>query len=190
LSVSRSYNPTVGTSQVGFRAISGDLASSGERLYLRAWALVYPLCVVADSSYDLFVSLFAEVGSDGIIALPIDGISGENFANMSERVDLIGERATIWVTSHNDDDEKRGAVLAAVSDNLVHLVTLEPYTGEGEDRAVYLLEDIVGNTSRRVAELKLPPTADTMGRLPVLQDIGDLLGNTRVDESWYNVAGS
>lgn len=190
LSVSRSYSPIVGTSQVGYRAISGDIASSGERVYLRAWSLVYPLCVIADSYYDLFVSLFGQVNSNGVMALPIIGISGEKFANMSERSGLIGERATIWVTSYKDDDGKRGAALAAVSDNLVHLLTFDPYLGDGDDRAVYLLEDIVANTAGRVSELRLSPTADTMGRLPVLQDIGDLLNNTRVDESWYQVGGS
>jgi hypothetical protein len=186
-SASRHYNPTEGTSQVGYRAISGDIASSGERVQLRAWALVYPLCVVADSYYDLFVSLFAEVSSDGIIALPVDGIRAEKFADMSERVDLIGERATIWVTSMMDNEEKRGGVLAAVSDNLVHLLTLDSYSAVGRERAVYVLEAITRNTAERVAGLKLSPTADTMGRLPVLQDIVDLLDNTRVDASWYKV---
>lgn len=190
LSVSRFYDPTVGTSQVGFRSISGNVVSSGERVQLRAWALVYPLCVVADSYYDLFVSLLAEVSSEGVIALPVDGIRGEKFADMSERVDLIGERATIWVTSMIDDDKRRGGVLAAVSDNLVYLVTMDSYVGAGPERAVYLLEAITRNTASRVAELKLSPTADTMGRLPVLQDIGDLLGNTRVDASWYKVIQS
>lgn len=189
LSVSNSYSPLVGTSQVGYRAISGEIASSGERVLLRAWALVYPLCVVADSHYDLFVSLLAEVNRDGIIALRIDGVNGDNFANMSERVDLIGERATIWVTSMIDDDDKRGAVMAAVSDNMVLLLTFDAYVGQGNERAVYLLENVTQNIATRVKQLKLSPTADTMGRLPVLQDIGDLLAKARVDESWYKVTG-
>lgn len=114
LSVSRSYNPAVGTSQVGYRAISGDI-SSGERVHLQAWALVYPLCVIADSYYDLFVKLFAEVNSRGVVALPINGITSQKFANMSERANLIGERATIWVTSMINDDRQRGAVAVALS---------------------------------------------------------------------------
>jgi hypothetical protein len=188
-SVSRSYNPAVGTSQLGYRAISGELPDGGGRVYLRAWALVYPLCVVADSYYDLFVSLLAEVDNGGIVALPFDGINGEQFADMSERVDLIGERGRIWVSSMIAEDGARGGVLTAVSDNLVHLVTLDPYVGTGDQRAVYLLENIVHAIAGRVSQLKLSPTADTMGRLPVLQDIGDRLMNTRVDESWYKVTG-
>lgn len=43
-----SYNPSVGTTQVGHRAISGDITSTGEHIHLRAWALVYPLCILAD----------------------------------------------------------------------------------------------------------------------------------------------
>lgn len=186
-SVSHSYDPAVGTTQVGYRAISGELPSGSGRVYLRSWALVYPLCVVADSYYDLFVSLFAEVNSSGVVALPFAGINGEQFADMSERVDLIGERGRIWVSSMIEEDEARGGVLTAVGDNLVYLLTLDPYVGIGDERAVYLLEDIVHAIASRVSQLKLSPTADTMGRLPVLQDIGDLLFNTRVDQSWYKV---
>lgn len=188
-SVSHSYNPAVGTTQFGYRAISGELPSGGGRVYIRSWALVYPLCVVADSYYELFVTLFAEVNSNGTAALPFEGVNGEQFADMSERVDLIGERGRIWVSSMLGEDNARGGVLTAVGDNIVYLVTLDPYVGKGDERAVYLLADIVHALAERVSRLTLSPTADTMGRLPVLQDIGELLTNTRVDESWYKVTG-
>lgn len=183
----RSYSPLVGTTQVGHRALSGEISSSGDRIHLRAWALVYPLCSVADGNYDLFAKVFSDVNSNGLISLPVDGITGSSFINLGERQDIIGERATIWMTSASNRTDEHGAVLVAVVDNMVHLLTLDPYLGVAYERPIYLIEDIIHRVEERVAELKFSPTADTMGHLPVVQDIGDLLANTRLEASWYRV---
>lgn len=178
-------DPTEGASQIGYREIAGDLPSTDERLVLKAWAIVFALQPQAISRYQLLTELLESVNSHGLAAVRLATIAADRLGNMSERTDLLGDAATIWVTALADDDASRGAILIALDDIVVHILAISPYQADGDERAVYFLERVALSMSPRLDELRFPAWGDTMSRLPILGDIGDALLNTRVGINTY-----
>lgn len=179
------YDPTIDVPQAAYREISGDLPSTGVPIALRAWALVFDGAPRSLVRYRYIENLLNNVGADGLIAVPLEGITGDRFGNMSARTDLLGEIATIWVTATADGSEARGAVLAGLTGEVVHLLSLDPYAAAGGDRAVYLLETIAMNMAARQSELLRTAADDTMSRLPLVGDAADRLDNAMVGVNWY-----
>ena len=179
------YDPTIDVPQAAYREISGDLPSTGVPIALRAWVLVFDGAPRSLVRYRYIENLLNNVGADGLISVPIEGITGDRFGNMSARTDLLGEIATIWVTATADGSDARGAVLAGLNGEAVHLVSLDPYAAAGGDRAVYLLETIAMNMAARQSELLRTAADDTMSRLPLVDDAADRLDNAMVGVSWY-----
>lgn len=178
-------DPTEGASQIGYREISGDLPSTGERLLLKTWAIVFDLQPQANYRYQLLRDLLESVNSKGLAAVRLDGVAADRLGSLSERTDSLGQVTTIWVTALTDDDTARGAILVALSDVVVHLLAVPPYKAEGNERGVYLLEGIATNMDVRLENLRLPAWSDTMSRLPILGDVSDALLNTRVGINTY-----
>ena len=178
-------DPTAGASHIGYREIAGDLPSSEERITLKAWVLVFEFAPQANHHYQLLHDLLESVNGSGLAAVHLAGVQAERLGSMSARTDLLGEVADIWVTAMADGSDARGAVLVALNDIVVHLLTVSPYEAEGYERAVYVLAHIAANMDERVNDLKLPAWSDTMSRLPILGDVGDALLNTRVGINRY-----
>lgn len=106
---------------------------------------------------------------------------------MSERTDLLGERATIWVSSYEDDGDARGAVLIGSDAELVHIIAIDPYPTAGTERAVYVIEHIAMRMSNRLQKLTLSVSGDTMPRLPLVADVAEGLDNAHITVSRYGL---
>ncbi len=179
------FDPAQGASRAEYREIHGDLISSGERVMLHCWAIVFDHELLAQSRYDVIVALLGEVRGDARALIRLTDAPVDRFGNLSERDDLIGELATIWVTANQSQDPARGAVLLSVDTTLVHLIVIDPYLATGHERAVRIVEQLARAMAQRQAEIMLPPGADTMARLPILADLGDSLENTKVGINRY-----
>lgn len=119
----------------------------------------------------------------------IKGVTAKRLGNMSERADLLGDVATLWVTAGNDDVAERGAFLASQNDECLQLITTSPYRALEEERAVDLVEKLALAMNQRMVNLKLPAWSDTMSRLPQLGDLGDTLYQSAITVNRYSVTG-
>lgn len=179
------YDATSGSARVGYRVIAGDVATASSRVTFTAWAVVFPEADLAMLRYMEICTLLGEVAADGMILTPLAGVQGSSFGNMSERTDLIDERAITWVSSPGGDSDDRGAVLASTGGDLVRLLATSTYKAKGSDRAVNLLEAVAERMAARENDLKLPPAGDTMSRLPILLDTYALMTNTAIEANRY-----
>lgn len=180
-----SFDPTEGSAQIGYREISGDLPSTGERITLRAWAIVFALAPSSRHHYRLIEELLGTVDGNARPIARLADIRANRFGNMSERTDLLGEYSTLWVTSLADDGEARGAVLAVLNGVMVQIIATDPYIAADVDRAAYVIERTAMNMADREAELTLPPENDTKARLPILNDVNDSLENASIGINQY-----
>lgn len=183
----QTLDPTIGSLQFGYREISGEVSSTGESVELFAWAIVFSDVTGAMAGYLHIVNELAAVTIDGVAAVNVAGMPTDRIGNMSERGGLYGDVATIWVTATFNDEDARGAILAAQDESLVIILALSAYTAGGDDRAVRVVERIAEIMADRHAVLKLPPFADTMSRLPILQDLDGILESTAVTYNRYTV---
>lgn len=179
------FDPTEGSSQFGYREISGDIPGTDSQVSLLAWAIVFREESGSLDSYRHIEQLLNSVGADGLVHLPISGIVGDRFGNMSERTDSIGEYTTIWVSALSGGGEERGAVLASLKGVMVQLIATSPYIATERDRAVYLVEHLAINIEARESDLSLTPENDTMSRLPKLGDVAGLLENASITINRY-----
>lgn len=182
-----SYDPVHGATQLGYRVFEGALPSTGETISMRAWAIVFVDDAHGRASYTRVSALMGRVDAIGLIEQPIAGITGDRFGNMSERDDLLGERATIWVSAYADDAEARGAVLVASDAELVQIVTIDPYIASGNHRAVHVIEHIAKRMHERAQAFDLPAYADTMSRLPLVADVAESLDSARITLNRYGL---
>lgn len=180
------FDATADSMQVGYRVISGDASSASIRVTITAWAIVFPDVELATQRYADLVRILGDVGADGRVHEPLAGVDGASFGSMSERANLIDERATVWVSSLSDGSDDRGAVLASTGGKLVRLLATNQYQATGTDRAVNLLEAIAERMAARERDLKLPPASNTMPRLPILNDTFALLTNATINANRYS----
>ena len=181
------FDPAQDASQVGYREISGDVPSTGDRVFLWCWASVFDEPIKANSRYRDLVDALGKVDGEGLATTTLPHYRADRFGNMSERTDSIGDFTTIWVTATSGAGEDRGAILAAVNDALLHLLALSPYDAQQNDRAVGSLERLASSMDARQSDLTLAPWADTMSRLPILQDLDGILENSRIEFNRYAV---
>lgn len=180
-----SFDPTQGASQVGYREISGNIPSTKHRLALTAWAIVFANQTQASERYTHIVHLLGDVGANGLIREPIEGVLGDTFGNMSERTDLLGKFSTIWITSLAGSNSAHGAVLASTGGRLVQILATNIYIATLNDRAIYVLEELARRMAARERDLRLSPESDTMARLPILVDTFGLLDNAAINVNRY-----
>lgn len=179
------FDPAVDSVRYGFRVISGELPSSGERITFKAWAIVFESDLLAETRYREIVDMLGQVTAEGLAAVHLADVHADRFGNMSERIDQLGELTTLWVTSMKSGDGAYGAVLVALNGVLMHLLAVDPYSAEGEERAPRILERIAMSIAARDANLKLAPEDNTLARLPFLQDLSDFLDNAIIEEDRY-----
>lgn len=179
------FDVTKGASNTGYREIVGVVPSSGERVRLLCWALVFADSGMALTHYESVVNLLSEVDGDGRAIFSFSDDPVNSYGSLSERTDLIGDLATIWVTATARHEPARGAVLASANGTVVHLLDISPYSATGEDRAIHMIERLAVNMASRLSEPKLPPGSDTMSRLPILGDLDDTLASTRITYNRY-----
>lgn len=180
-----SVDPTTGASRTGYREIHGDVPSSGERVLLRCWAVVFDHEIQARAHYETIVALLGEVDGDARPIVRLAGVAFDRFGNLSEREGLIGERATIWVTTIVARLPAHGAILLGLDSELVQMLMLSPYPATGRERAPHVLEELAQSMSERQTGISLAPANNTMARLPVLGDLGDLLEHTSIGINEY-----
>ncbi|MCA9834572.1 MAG: hypothetical protein KC435_11530 [Thermomicrobiales bacterium] len=185
-SAAATLDPTIGSLQYGYREIAGDVPSTGERIRLVAWAIVF--ADTAMNGYDIAVDELANVTDEGLAAVNIADMPTDRIGSMSERDGLYGDVATIWVTASVNGEDARGAILAAQDESLLITLALSEYEAQGEDRAVRMIERVAATMAERHASLKLAPFADTMSRLPILRDLDGILENTAVTFNRYTVS--
>lgn len=182
---SAGFDVTSGALQVGYRVISGKVPSADKQVTLTAWAVVFPQEELAAQRYADIVEVLGYVGADGLILQHIAGVDGASFGSLSERANLIDTRATVWVSSPGDESKDRGAVLASTQGDLVRFLATSTYLATGPARAVHLLETLVMRMSAREHDLKLPPAAATMARLPILADTFALMTDAIIEANRY-----
>lgn len=180
-----SFDPTGGSSQVGYREISGDVPSTGERITLRAWAIIFALEPSSRHHYRLMEELLGTVDGNARPVARLSDIRANRLGNLSERTDLLGDYSTLWVTSLADRGEARGAILASLNGVMIQIIATEPYIAADVDRAVYVIERTAMNMANREEKLTLPPENDTKARLPILDDVKGLLENTSIGANQY-----
>lgn len=179
------HDPGEGASQLAYREITGNLPTTGQRITIQAWAIVFAHLPASRSHYQLLQDLLGEVGENALLLVRLANIPADRSASMSARSDLIGETATIWVTSITEDDIGRGAILTSLDGEMIHLLAIAPYVADGGDRAVHLLERIAVNMATRQRVLPMKPKNDTMSRLPVLDDVSDSLQSASIGINRY-----
>lgn len=184
------FDATVGAFHIGHREITATMADVSATITILAWAIGFDGRSGAAVRYEDIKSILGNVGGDGLTAIHLAGIEGNQFGSMSERNDLLGEAACIWISATSDGDDRRGAVLAALDGTLVQLLTVVPYEKSAPLRSTYLLDAIAVNMEARSSDgftSVEPNRAQVMDRLPALDDLPHVLQDGAIHTETYRV---
>lgn len=185
------FDPANAALQVGYREISGTMTGVDDPLTINSWAIGFSGASAAFVRYEDIKSILGNVGGDGLVAIRLSGIVGDLFGSMSERVDLVGESAIVYITSNRDQPDDHGALMVGLNHALVQLISVVPYERVAPLRPTYLLEDMAANMEARSPEQYAnvdPDRSELMDRLPSLQDLPLVLENATIIEETYVVA--
>ena len=182
------FDPATGALQVGYRNIVATLSGTAQPIELTAWAIGFDGRSGASVRYANIKTLLGTVGGDGIIAIRLTGITGDQFGSMSERADLSGESAEIWITSVKEFPDSRGAVLTVLDGTLIQILTVTPYDQSAPLRSTHLIEAIATGMAMRSPQQFAsvePDRAALMDRLPALDDLPRMAINGTIQRESY-----
>jgi len=184
------FDPTQAAMQVGFRKISFTIPEAHTATTLHAWTIIFQQHPISRARYRKLEFLFGQVDSHGFLPETVAGVSGRRASSMSERNDLIGEYATIWVTSDDVDAPERGAVLAGLNGVVIHLMAIDPIVSAGNESPAQMLDEIGRNIAARVPEMLMAHEVDeeqTVARLPQPEDLPAFAGDIQIVEDRYDL---
>lgn len=182
------YDPTVQATQVAHRAFSGSVPSSTGAISLKAWCIVFQQHPHSRARYRKIEKMLGTVDANGYAPLKLANVAGVAFSSMSERTDVMGEFTTIWVSRVDSGSDERGAVLACLNGTITHLITIDPNDATGDDRAIYLVEEIAKRIAARAPEMLLANQVkeeDAVVRLPTLDDLAGLIDDATIEIDTY-----